>query len=156
MHANPFPSTGHTSSKPLELVHMDVKGPIPVASHSGYIYWAIFIDDYGKFKVAIPMKKKSDTFKTFLHFKAYAENALGETIKALQDDKGGEFMSNEFIAYCDNNGIARRHSVRKRSQQNGTAEQGNRVGSERITALLAEANLPMQFWAEVLAALVHI
>ena len=96
------------------------------------------------------------TFKTFLHFKAYAENALGETIKTLQDDKGGEFMSNEFIAYCDDNGIARRHSVRKRSQQNGTAEQGNRVGSERITALLAEANLPMQFWAEALAALIHV
>lgn len=44
----------YTSFKPL--VNMDVKGPTPVASHLGYKYWAIFID-YGKFKVAILMKR---------------------------------------------------------------------------------------------------
>jgi transposase InsO family protein len=156
MHANPFPSTGNVSTKPLELVHMDVKGPIPVLSHSGYKYWVIFIDDYGKFKTAIPMKNKSDTFQCFLQFKAWAENALDVKIKSLQDDKGGEFMSNEFTSYCDKNGIVRRHSTRNRPQQNGTAENANRVASDRITALLAEANLPMQFWAEALAALIHI
>jgi transposase InsO family protein len=104
------------------------------------VYWAIFIDDYGKFKVAIPMKKKSDSFKAFLNFKAYAENALDEHIKTLQDDKGGEFMSKEFITYCDENGIVRRHSVHNRPQQNGSAEQGNRVGYHHSTGRSQFAN----------------
>jgi hypothetical protein len=65
-------------------------------------------------------------------------------------------MSNEFIAYCDKKGIVRRHTARNRPQQNGTAEIGNKIAGERITSLLSEANLPMQFWAEALAALTHI
>lgn len=81
MHANPFPSTGHTTSKPLELVHMDVYGPTPVASPEGYRYYALYADDHTKFKVAIPMKKKSETFGTFLQFKAFAENHFGQKIK---------------------------------------------------------------------------
>lgn len=156
MHANPFPLTGHKSSKLLELVHMDLKGPTSVQSMSGYKYWIVFIDDYSKFKVAIPLKKKSDAFTAFKTYKAYAENTLDVTIKSIQDDKGGEFMSKEFDKFCEDHGIARRHSVRNRPQQNGTAEQANRVGGERITSLLAEANLPMKFWAEALAALIHI
>jgi transposase InsO family protein len=156
MNANPFPSTRHISSKPLELVHMDVHGPVPVQSHSGYKYWIIFTDDCTKFKVSIAMHKKSDTFLAFLHFKAYAENQLDLKIKAIQHDKGGEFISKEFITYCNNSGITCRQSVRNRAQQNGTAERANRVSGERITCFLCEANLPMQFWAEALAALIHI
>jgi len=49
-------------------------------------------------------------------------------------------MSKEFEEHCDKKGI-----VRKRPQQNGSAENGNKVIGERITSMLAEANLPMQF-----------
>ena len=31
MHAHPFPSTGSVTFKPLELVHSDLHGPLPVA-----------------------------------------------------------------------------------------------------------------------------
>lgn len=156
MHADPFPSTGHRTTKPLELIHMDVHGPIPVQSHSGFKWWIYFQDDHTKFNAAIPMHKKSDAFASFLRFKALAENQTGHTIKATQDDKGGEFMSKEFEEYCNNNGIERRHSARNRPQQNGSAERGNRVCGERITSMLSEANLPMQFWAEALAAVIHV
>jgi hypothetical protein len=156
MKANPFPPTGHIAAKPLDLIHIDVHGPVPVQSHTGMKYYALFVDDNTKFKVSIPMKKKSETFSAYLKFEAYAENQLGDTIKAIQEDKGGEFMSKEFEEHCDRKGIVRRHTVRKRPQQNGSAENGNKVMGERITTMLAEANLPMQFWVEALLALMHI
>jgi hypothetical protein len=90
MKANPFPATGHIVAKPLDLIHIDVHGPVPVQSHSGHKYYAIFVDDCTKFKVGIPMKKKSETFSAFIKFEAYAENQFKDTIKAIQDDKGGE------------------------------------------------------------------
>jgi hypothetical protein len=102
------------------------------------------------------MKRKSDTFNSFKRFQTFAENQLKDTIKAIHYDKGGEFMSVEFNSHCDNKGIICRHTVHNRAQQNGTAENGNRVAGERITSMLSEANLPMQFWAEALAALIHI
>src|ERR1700733_10120315 len=111
MKANPFPPTGHIAAKPLDLIHIDVHGPVPVQSHTGMKYYALFVDDNTKFKVSIPMKKKSETFSAYLKFEAYAENQLGDTIKAIQEDKGGELMSKEFEEHCDRKGIVRRHTV---------------------------------------------
>src|SRR5882762_2597585 len=156
MKANPFPATGHIAAKPLDLIHIDVHEPVHVQSHSGHKYYALFVDDCTKFKVGIPMKKKSKTFSAFLKFEAYAENQFKDTIKAIQDDKGGECMSKEFNDHCHKKGIVRRHTVRNRPQQNGSAENGNKVIGERITSMLSEANLPMQFWAEALLALMHV
>jgi hypothetical protein len=81
MKANPFPPTGHIAAKPLDLIHIDVHGPVPVQSHSGMKYYALFVDDCTKFKVSIPMKRKSETFSAYLKFEAYAENQLGDTIQ---------------------------------------------------------------------------
>src|SRR6202044_2251631 len=62
MKANPFPPTGHIAAKPLDLIHMDVHGPVPVQSHSGVKY-SIFVDD-------ITLASKS-------------QKALDETVKEL-------------------------------------------------------------------------
>jgi hypothetical protein len=59
MKTNPFPATGHIAAKPLDLIHIDVHRPMPVQSHSGCKYYAIFIDDCTKFKVGIPMNEQS-------------------------------------------------------------------------------------------------
>ena len=39
--------------------------------------------------------------------KAYAENQTGHKIKALRDDKGGEYMSNAFLRFTDECGTIR-------------------------------------------------
>ena len=54
------------------------------------------------------LKRKSDAFAAFKLFKAMAETQLGRKIKALHDDKGGEYMSTEFNTFCDDSGILRR------------------------------------------------
>ena len=95
-------------------------------------------------------------FDAFKQFKAYAENQTGHKIKALRDDKGGEYMSNAFLRFTDECGIIRQHTVRNRPQQNGVAERANRTLSERITAMLEESGLSSKFWGECLAALVHV
>ena len=43
MHSNPFPSSPSRSAKPLELVHSDLHGPLPVATREGYSYWITFL-----------------------------------------------------------------------------------------------------------------
>jgi hypothetical protein len=155
MHANPFPTSDHRASHPLELVHMDVHGPTPVASHEGYRYWSLFKDDHTRLRCAIPLRKKSETFATFLRFKAFAENLFGCKIQTIRDDKGGEYMSKEFDKFCDEHGIQRQHTTRNRPQQNGDAERENCVFGERITTLLMESGLPPQFWFECLAAIIY-
>ncbi|GAQ92364.1 putative retrotransposon protein with reverse transcriptase [Klebsormidium nitens] len=48
------------STELLELVHMDVCGPMPVTSKGGSRYLPTFLDDYSKFSMVQPMKRKSD------------------------------------------------------------------------------------------------
>ena len=86
----------HRASKPLELVHSDVHGPLPVQSRHHYKYWITFIDDFSRYWAVLPLKDKSGAFAAFKQFKAFAENQLGCSIKALRDDKGGEYMSSEW------------------------------------------------------------
>lgn len=64
-------------------------------------------------------------------------------------------MSKEFDNFCLDHGIVHRHTVRNRPQQNGVAERFNRTLGKGITTMLAESHLPLQFWGEALAALVH-
>jgi len=90
------------------------------------------------------MKKKSESFSCFKRFKAWAENLTGKKIKWFRDDKGGEYISKEFQNFLDECGISREHTVRNRPQQNG------------IVALLEESGLSRKYWAECLAALIHI
>ena len=155
MHANPFLSSDNRATELLELIHSDVYDAGHI-SHGGYRYWALFIDDYSRKNFAMPLKRKSDTLGAFKTFKAYAEKQTGKLVKGLRDDKGGEYMSNEFDAYLKECGISRQHSVRNRPQQNGVAERTNRTLRERITALLSEAGLSKAYWAECLASLVHV
>ena len=104
----------------------------------------------------LPLKQKSDAFSAFKQFKAYAENQLNATIKAIRDDKGGEYMSREWEALCTTAGIHRQHTVRNEPYQNGVAERANRTLSEGITTMLNEAHLPPTFWWDAVAAFVHV
>ena len=130
--------------------------PLPVPSPEGYCYWITFIDDCTKLQAVLFLKRKSDAFEAFKTFKAYAENQLNGKIKAIQDDKAGEYMSAAFIKFTDQCGIARRHSTRNRPQQNGVAERANRTISDHTTAMLNESNLPASFWKLAVSAYVHV
>jgi gag-polypeptide of LTR copia-type/Integrase core domain/GAG-pre-integrase domain len=141
MHANPFTSSNTRATELLGLVHSDLHH-VGTPSNGGFNYWITFIDDHSRFKVVIPLKKKSDSFGAFKTFKAYAENATGMTLKAFRCDKGGEYMSREFIDLLDKCGVVCQYTVRNRPQQNGVAERANRTLVERITAMLAESGLP--------------
>ena len=155
MHAHPFPPSTHYHRSLLELIHSDLHGPLP-PTFFGYKYWITFIDDSTHFRAVHLLKSKSEAFEAFKSFKSWAENQLGAKVKALQDDKGGEYMSNKFLEFTDACGIERRHSTQNRPQQNGLAERANRTMGERITAMLSESRLPVSFWGECLAAMVHV
>jgi len=82
----------------------------------------------------------------------YAENQSGHHIKTLHNDKGGEYMPNEFEQFMTQCGITRQHTVRNGPQQKGVAKRANQSLSERI---IDESGMPKAFWGECLATLVH-
>jgi len=140
MHANPFLSSDTRDTELLGLVYSDFHS-VGTSSNGEFMYWITFIDDLSYFKVVLSLKK-SDSFGAFKTFKAYAENVTGMTLKSFRCDKGGKYMSKEFIDYLDEHGITKQYTTRNRPQQNGVAEHANRTLEEWITAMLAESGLP--------------
>ena len=114
VNAAPFPVSTNRRDKALQLVHSDVHGPLPVRTHSGYRYWITFIDDSSRLRAVILLKAKSDAFAAFTQFKAHAEAQTSQRLPALRDNKGGEYISNKFDAFCAEHGIERQHTVHNR------------------------------------------
>ncbi|KIM21895.1 hypothetical protein M408DRAFT_32434, partial [Serendipita vermifera MAFF 305830] len=143
------------ATQPLGRIFSDVHGPLPVVTRQGFQYWITFIDDASRLAAVYFLKTKGEAFESFQKYKVWAENQLDVKIKALRDDKGGEYMSAEFNRFCEDHGIAREHTIRDTPQQNGVAERFNRTLAEGITTMLAQAKLPKSMWVDAARAFAH-
>ena len=59
-HRLPFPTSDTISTKPLQLIHMDVCGPLEETSRGGARYLATFLDDFSKLSTVEPVAQKSE------------------------------------------------------------------------------------------------
>ena len=92
----PFPISQDRSTVVFERIHSDIWGPSPQKSVEGYRYYISLVDDCSRFVWIFPMVNKSDAFTIFSKFLAFVENQFNASIKFLQSDGGGEYMSNMF------------------------------------------------------------
>ena len=65
MTKRPFKAKGYRATKPLELVHTNVCGPMRVQARGGYEYFFTFTDDYSRYGFVYLMRQKSKTFDKF-------------------------------------------------------------------------------------------
>ena len=61
----PFPRHASRASQCFELIHSDVWGIEPVASHAHYKYFVIFIDDFSRFTWVYFLRAKGEVFSVF-------------------------------------------------------------------------------------------
>lgn len=152
----PHKSVIHEQSKEiLELLHLDVCGPMPVESIGGSRYMLLIIDDYSGMYFTYFLKNKSNVFSTFITFKEKCKNVLGKSIESIRTDNGTEFINNEFREFTNKEGIEHQRTVPYNPESNGKVERGNRVILERARTLLHESNLSLTFWAEAIAYITH-
>ena len=119
----PFSVEGATlATKPLEIVHFDVCGPMKTTSMGAAKYFVTFIDDFSRKVWLYPIKAKSECFNKFKEFKALVEKQSEKKIKVFHSDNGDEFMSNQFKEFLKKEGFARQTLPPYTPQQNGVAE----------------------------------
>jgi transposase InsO family protein len=99
---------------------------------------------------------KSEAFSAFKQFKARVEKATRTFIQNLRSDRGGEFTSTEFTAFCNDNGIHKQLTAPYSPQQNGVAERKNRTILNMVRSLLLEKQIPKKIWPEVVNWAVHV
>lgn len=97
-----FPqATLFRATRPLELLHGDLCGPITPSTTGGNKYIFVVIDDHTRYMWSIVLKTKDEVFGKFKKLKEVIEKETGRKIATFRTDRGGEFVSNEFNSYCE-------------------------------------------------------
>lgn len=157
MHREAFP-TGEVwrATQKLQLVHIDICGPMRKPSLSQNLYFVLFIDDCTRMCRLYSMKNKSDVFHIFKKFKALVEGQSGYKIQILRSDNGKEYTSKMFDKFCEENGVYHQLSVAYTLHQNGVAERKNRSMMKMARSMMAKKNLPKKFCAEAVYTSVYL
>jgi hypothetical protein len=153
---NPFPKSDSKAEGFLELIHLDVCGPIPSTSLSRYVYYVLFIDQYYHKTWVYFLKSKDEVFGKFKEFKALIENLLERKIKILRSDNGGEYTSKEFVRFFRYARIKRELTTPYNPQQNGVVEIKNRTIMEAVKTMIHDQDLPMHLWEKVARKTVYV
>ncbi|CAI7920838.1 unnamed protein product, partial [Closterium sp. NIES-53] len=143
----PFHSVNGRSKKPLELVHMDLVGPLPVQGHKGERYFLTIVDDWSRLMWAYPLKQKDHAASTIKEdWLPFVEKQAECVVKRIRTDRGGEFLGAEMKAWLKKQRIQRELTTAYSPQSNGVAERANRTILETARALLIESGVGNSMW----------
>ncbi|KAM1726180.1 hypothetical protein ACFX12_016980 [Malus domestica] len=150
MTKSPFTGKGERATEILGLIHTDVCGPMSTTSKGGFSFYITFTDDHSRFGYVYLMKYKSESFERFKEFKNEVEKQTGKQIKILRSDRGGEYLSNEFLDYLKECGIISQWTPPGTPQLNGVSERRNRTLMNMVRSMMSSADLPVTFWGYAL------
>ncbi|KAL0404272.1 UNVERIFIED_CONTAM: Transposon Ty2-B Gag-Pol polyprotein [Sesamum radiatum] len=105
MTKKPFVGQSAVANGLLDLGHTDVCGPLSIPARGGFSYFITFTDDHSRYGYVYLIRYKSKAFGRFKEYRLKVENQTNLKIKALRSDRGGEYLSGEFIDYLKENGI---------------------------------------------------
>ena len=89
------------------------------------------------------LRNKDEVGENFSIYKNEVENQLGKKIKKLRTNRGGEYESNMFNAFCENHGIVHEITPPYSPKSNGIVERKNITLKEMMNAMLVSSGAPM-------------
>nr|GEX22944.1 retrovirus-related Pol polyprotein from transposon TNT 1-94 [Tanacetum cinerariifolium] len=135
-----------SSKRRLQLLHIDLCGPMRVASFNGKRYVLVIVDDYSRYTWTHFLRSKDETSKVLINFLRLVQRGLQAQVRIVRTDKGTEFLNQTLHAYFASEGILHQTSVARTPEQNG-----NRTLVEAARTMLSTAKVPLFFWAEAIA-----
>ncbi|GKB48697.1 retrovirus-related pol polyprotein from transposon TNT 1-94 [Tanacetum coccineum] len=135
----------------LELLHMDLCGPMRVASINGKKYILVIVDDYSRYTWVYFLHSKDETPEIIKKFIAQAQLNYKAKVCKIRTDNGTEFKNATLKAHYEKLGIMQQFSTARTPQQNGVVERRNRTLVEAARTMLIFSRLPEFLWAEAVA-----
>ncbi|WVZ75656.1 LOW QUALITY PROTEIN: hypothetical protein U9M48_023691 [Paspalum notatum var. saurae] len=144
--ANTHPrKTFMSTSRPLELLHMDLFGPTTYTSIGGNNYGFVIVDDFSRYTWVYFLEDKTE-----VALAKRAQNEFNTSIVKIRSDNGREFDNTNIEEYCDEVGIKHEFSATYTPQQNGVVERKNRTLITLARSMLDEYGTSEKFWAEAI------
>nr|GEZ94706.1 putative ribonuclease H-like domain-containing protein [Tanacetum cinerariifolium] len=145
------PKLVSSDNSKLELLHMDLCGPMQVALINGKKYILVIVDDYPRYTWVYFLHSKDETPEIIKKFIAQAQPNYKAKICKIHIDNGTEFKNVNLKAYYENLGIMQQISTARTPHQNRVVERCNRTLVEAAHTMLIFSRLPEFLWAEAVA-----
>nr|GEX63251.1 retrovirus-related Pol polyprotein from transposon TNT 1-94 [Tanacetum cinerariifolium] len=116
----------------LQLLHMDLCGPMHVASINGRKYVLVIVDEYSRYTWTHFLRSKDETPKVLIDFLRLVQRGLHAQVRIVRTDKGTEFLNKSLNAYFVSEGILHQMSVARTAEQNGVVERRTEKGDACI------------------------
>jgi hypothetical protein len=94
-----------TTTRLLEMLHMDLFGSIAYISIDGNKYGLIIVDDYSHFAWVFFLQDKSETQEVLMKFLRMAQNKFDAKVKKIRSDNDTEFKNTQVKDFLDTKGI---------------------------------------------------
>ncbi|GJX73442.1 integrase, catalytic region, zinc finger, CCHC-type containing protein [Tanacetum coccineum] len=145
------PKSEDTNQEKLYLLHMDLYGPMRVASVNGKKCILVIVDDYSRFTWVKCLRSKDEAPDFIIKFLKMIQVRLQVPVRRIRTDNGTEFVNQTLREYYEKVGISHETSVARSSQQNDVVERRNRTLIEVARTMLIYAKAPLILWAEAVA-----
>ncbi|GJS76409.1 retrovirus-related pol polyprotein from transposon TNT 1-94 [Tanacetum coccineum] len=129
----------------LNLLHMDLCGPMRFASINGKKYILVIIDDYSRYTWTLFLRSKDETPEALKDFLTMIQQNIQALVISVRTDKGTEFLNKTLHAFFKEEGIEHQTSTPRTPEQNGVVERRNRTLVEAARTMLSTSKLPLFF-----------
>ncbi|GJU68558.1 retrovirus-related pol polyprotein from transposon TNT 1-94 [Tanacetum coccineum] len=145
------PKSEDTNQEKLYLLHIDLCGPMRVASVNAKKYTLVIVDDYSLFTWVKCLRSKDEAPDFIIKFLKMIQVRLKVHVRRIRTDNGTEFVNQTLREYYEKVGISHETYVARSPQQNGVVERRNRTLIEAARTMLIYAKAPLFLWAEAVA-----
>ncbi|GJS21979.1 retrovirus-related pol polyprotein from transposon TNT 1-94 [Tanacetum coccineum] len=135
----------------LNLLHMDLCGPMRVASINGKKYILVIVDDYSRYTWTLFLRSKDETPEVLKDFLTMIQRNLQAPVISVRTDRGTEFLNKTLNVFFKEEGIEHQTSTPRTPEQNSVVERRNCTLIEAAQTMLSASKLPLFFWAEAIA-----
>nr|GEV98545.1 retrovirus-related Pol polyprotein from transposon TNT 1-94 [Tanacetum cinerariifolium] len=123
------------SRQRLHLLHMDLCGPMRIASINGKRYILVIVDDYSCYTWVHFLRSKDEAPEVVIKFLKRITVLLQSPVIIIRTDNGTEFKNQVLKVYFDSVGISHQMSSVQTPQQNGVVERQNRTSKPRLQSM---------------------
>nr|GEU62595.1 retrovirus-related Pol polyprotein from transposon TNT 1-94 [Tanacetum cinerariifolium] len=139
------------SRQRLHLLHMDLCGPMRIASINGKRYVLVIVDDYSRYTWVQFLRSKDEAPEVIKTFLKRISILLQSPVIIIRIENDTEFKYLVLKEYFDSVGISHQVSSVRTPQQNGVVERKNWTLVEAAKTILIFSRAPLFLWAEAIA-----
>ncbi|GKA05252.1 retrovirus-related pol polyprotein from transposon TNT 1-94, partial [Tanacetum coccineum] len=127
----------------LNLLHMDLCGPMRVASINRKKYILVIIDDYSRYTWTLFLRSKDETPEVLKDFLIMIQQNVQALVISVRTDRGTYFLNKTLHAFFKEEGIEHQTSTPRSHEQNGVVERRNCTLVEAARTMLSAFKLPL-------------